>query len=151
MNARLQSPSLAAVRQRDELAEAFPDIDPRHKPCGSLILVQVRRARNKKQLAGGHTLHLPDEAVETEKWNTQVGLVRIVGPLAFLNRNTLQPWPEGAWCKVGDFVRISKYTPDRWEVPYGPGDDEKALFTIVKDTDILAIVTGDPLTIKAFV
>lgn len=142
------SPSLAVVPAAPHtLGTAFPDVDPGLQPFSSLVLLQIRRPRKKSE--GG--IHLPDDVVDAEKWNTQVALVRAVGPLAFMNRTTLQPWPEGAWAAVGDYVRIAKYTPDRWEVPFGPADDERALFTLVKDTDLLGKITGDPLAVKAFV
>lgn len=143
---RGHSPSLAAIA-RSPLEDAFPDVDPGLRPFSSLVLLQIRRPR--KLSKGG--IHMPDDVVDAEKWNTQIALVRAVGPLAFMNRSTLQPWPEGAWAAVGDYVRIVKYTPDRWEIAYGSSDDEKALFTLVKDTDLLGAVTGDPLAIRAFV
>lgn len=147
---RGRSPSLAEV-VRSPLEDAFPDVDPGLRPFSSLVLLQIRRARKTKDLGDGKVFHYPDEAVDAEKWNTQIALVRAVGPLAFMNRTTLQSWPEGAWAAVGDYVRIAKYTHDRWEVAYGSSDDEKALFTLVKDTDLLGVVTGDPLAIRAFV
>ena len=76
-----------------------------------------------------------------------------VGPLAFKNRNTMEQWPEGSWCKVGEFVRVPKYGGDRWEVPLSNkmGDNESAMFVIFNDLDIIGQVTGDPLAIKAFI
>lgn len=135
----------------DPLLDAFPVVDPLIRPAGNMLLCQVRRARKSKDLGNGKVLHYSDDAVDTERWNTQVAKVIAVGPLAYQNRNTLQPWPEGAWARVGDYVRVAKYTPDRWEVQYGPGDEEKALFILIKDVDVLGIVTGDPLAVRAFV
>lgn len=123
----------------DELASAFPTVDPGIIPLGSRILVQIKTAAAKSK--GGIILSTDDRS--TEKWNTQVGKVISMGPVAFHNRNTLEPWPEGSWCGPGDFVRVAKYGGDRFEV----GD---ALFCVFNDLDIIGKVTGDPLAMKAF-
>jgi len=128
------------------LAEAFPAVDAGIRPFGSRVLVQIRTPR--KISKGGIIIDLGTQ--ETEKWNTQVAKVISVGPLAFKNRTTMEPWPEGAWCKPGDFVRVAKYGGDRWEIAYGE-IGEKAMFVIFNDLDILGDVTGDPLAVKAFI
>lgn len=127
------------------MAEAFPVAAPGVQPFGSRVLVQIRTPITKT--ASG--IIIDNGSRDTERWNTQVGKVISVGPLAFKNRNTQEPWPEGAWCKPDDFVRVPKYGGDRWEVPMPNG--ESALFVIFNDLDIIGQVTGDPLTVKAFI
>lgn len=129
----------------DALAEAFPAVDAGIQPFGSRVLIQIRTP--KKVTKGGIILDFGSQ--DTEKWNTQVGKVVQVGPLAFRNRNNMEPWPEGSWCEVGDYVRVAKYGGDRWEVPMGNG--ENAMFVIFNDLDIIGRVTTDPLAIKAFI
>jgi co-chaperonin GroES (HSP10) len=138
-----------ATTFEDAIAEAFPAADAGVQPFGSRVLVQIRTPKTKT--AGGLILH--SESRDTEKWNTQVARVVSVGPLAFKNRDTMQSWPEGSWCKPGDFVRVPKYGGDRWEVPLGmkDGNNESAMFVIFNDLDIIGQVTGDPLAIKAFI
>lgn len=131
--------------QYDSIDDAFPAVDPGIIPFGSRILVQVRMA--KKKTAGG--LYIPDEARKTEAANTQVSLVRSVGALAFKNRTTMESWPEGAWCKEGDFVRTPKYGGDRWTIKHG--EDEEVEFVIFNDLDIVGKVTTDPLKVRAFI
>ena len=133
----------------DALAEAFPAVNAGVQPFGSRVLVQIRTPKTKT--AGGIILHI--DSRDTEKWNTQVAKVISVGPLAFKNRDTQQTWPEGEWCKPGDFVRVPKYGGDRWEVLIDRGNREKeaAMFVIFNDLDIVGQVTGDPLAIKAFI
>ena len=126
------------------LDEAFPKADPGVEPFGSYVLIQIRNPKVKT--ASG--IILQNDTQDTEKWNTQVGVVIQVGPLAFKNRNTMESWPEGAWCKAGDYVRVAKYGGDRWEVKVD--DDTTALFVIFKDTDLIGRVTTDPLKIRAF-
>ena len=127
------------------LEEAFPSVEPGLIPFGSRVLVQIRSP--KKTSSGGIILH--NETRETEIWNTQIAKVHSLGPLAFKNRNTMESWPEGAWCKPGEYDRVPKYGGDRWKVPYG--NDEEALFVIFNDLDIVGGVVGDPLAIKAFI
>ena len=132
-----------------ELAWAFPSVDPGAKPLGARILVQLRRT--KKKTSGGGII-LVEETKETEKWNNMVAKVLMIGPLAFKNRDTMQGWPEGSWCEVGDYIRVPKWGGDRWEVKV-PGEDDledPALFMVLNDHEVIAKVTGDPLAMKAF-
>lgn len=130
----------------DGLKDAFPEVNPGAEPFGSRVLVQFRTP--KKVSKGG--IILTDETVDAEKWNTQVAKVIAVGPLAFRSRDKKTEWPEGAWAHPGDFVRVSKYGGDRWEVPV-EGSRENAVFAIFNDLDLIAKVTSDPLTMKAFI
>ena len=132
------------------LEEAFPVLDPLMSPYGARVLVQLRAVKEKVTSAG---IYIPEETKETEKWNTMVGKVIAIGPIAFRNRETNEPWPEGAWAKVGDYVRVPKWGGDRWEIEF---TDEKgavgrALFTFFNDHELIGRVTGDPRGIKAFV
>ena len=127
------------------LDEAFPPCEPGIHPFGSRVLVQIRTPKQKTK--GG--IILTSETRETDAWNTQIAKVISVGELAFKNRTTMDPWPEGSWCKPGEFVRVPKYGGDRWEVPLNK--DENAMFVIFNDLDVIGKVTGDPLLIKAFI
>ena len=130
------------------LREAFPAVDPGAVPVGGRILVQWRQTRKTATSAG---LVIVEETKETEKWNNQVAKVIAVGPLAFKKRDTLEPWPEGNWIEVGDYVRMPKWGGDRWEVPFGdPKLKETALFSIFNDHEVIAKVTTDPLQVRAF-
>lgn len=126
------------------LEEAFPVCDPGVHPLGSRILVQIKTPETKSK--GGIILTESDK--DTQMWNTTVAKVIATGPLAFHNRDTLKRWPEGDWCKVGDYVRVPRYGGDRWVCTNNKG--EKAYYILINDLDILALVTTDPLEIKAF-
>lgn len=127
------------------LDEFFPAIDPGILPSGSRVLVQIRTPRTKSKSG----LVFVTETKEIDKWNQQLGRVVALGPLAFCNRDTGQPWTEGAWCDPGDFVRAVKWGGDRWEVPIPGRPDETAMFLICNDLDVIGTVTGDPLEITA--
>ncbi len=132
-----------------EMAWAFPSVDPGAKPLGGRVMVQIRRSKKKTTKAG---IVLVEETKETEKWNTQIGKVIDMGALAFCKRDSMEPWPEGAWCKIGDFIRVPKWGGDRWEVKV-PGEDyneDPALFMIINDHEVIAKITGNPLETRAF-
>jgi co-chaperonin GroES (HSP10) len=132
-----------------ELAWAFPSVDPGAKPLGARVLVQLRRTKKKATSAG---IILVEETKETEKWNNMVARVIEIGPLAFKKRDTMEPWPEGSWCEVGDYIRVPKWGGDRWEVEVpGEKDEDPALFMVLNDHEVIAKLTGDPLAVKAFI
>lgn len=95
--------------------EAFPNVKPLARPLGSLVQVMLRVP--KLQTVAGLELFEPNER-QTERDNMQVAKVIAVGPLAFRDRNTREYWPEGAWCKEGDYVRVPKFQGDYTVVSY---------------------------------
>ena len=132
------------------LDEAFPVVDSGCAPLGARILVQFKQTPKKTTSSG---IILVEETKDTEKWNTQVAKIIAIGPLAFKQRDTMQPWPEGSWAEIGEFVRVPKWGGDRWEVPYGEvvnGEQDMALFSVFNDHELISLVTGDPLKVKAF-
>lgn len=133
------------MKNTTEMELAFPKVNPHFKPFSYFVLAQIRTPK----LTSNGGLILVEDTRETEKWNTQVAKVIALGPVAFKSRTTLEPWPEGAWCKPGEFVRAPKYGGDRFEVPI-PGRDEKALFAVFKDLELTGEV-DDPLSVLAFI
>jgi co-chaperonin GroES (HSP10) len=97
--------------------ECFPIVDHGVEVAGDRVLVQLRRQKVKSK--GG--IIFVDETQQTLKFNETVAKVVQIGPLAYKSPETLEPWIEGAWCKVGDLVRTIKYGGDRFVVD--PGDD----------------------------
>lgn len=132
-----------------ELAWAFPDVDAGQQPFGGRVVVQLRRI---KKTARGSKIILVSETKETEKWNNMIGKVVALGALAFKNRDSMQPWPEGSWAEVGDYVRVPRWGGDRWErkVPGEEGDDP-VLFITINDHELISKVTDDPLSFNAYV
>jgi len=131
-----------------ELAWAFPDVSPGQAPLGGRVIVQLRRI---KKTTG--KIILVSETKETEKWQNMIGRVVAIGPLAYKNRDTMASWPEGSWVEVGDFVRVPKWGGDRWErnVPNEESQEEPVLFMTINDHEVIAKVTDDPLSFKAYV
>lgn len=131
----------------DGLDDAFPPVEPGVEPLGSRVLVQLRSAKTRTK--GG--IILTQEVQETDQWNTQVAMIRAIGPLSFRHRDSMEEWKEGAWCNVGDFVRVPKYGGDRWSVKIDEGGSQReVLFILFNDLDLIARV-NDPLAMRAFI
>ena len=129
-----------------ELDWYFPKVDPGGRPLGNKILVQLRRTK----MTSHSGIVLVEETKETEKWNTQVARIISLGPIAYCNRSTGEPWPEGTWVKPGDFARVPRWGGDRWDIQVGD-EKEPSLFAVFNDHEVYLEITGDPLKVKAFI
>jgi co-chaperonin GroES (HSP10) len=129
-----------------DLEDAFPLVDPGAIPLGARVLVQLRKAKKRMTQSG---IILPEETRDTERAQNPVAKVIALGPLAFKKRDTMEPWVEGIWCEIGDFLRVPKWTGDRWQVTHG--DDENVEFMVLNDHEVIAKITGNPLDVRAFV
>lgn len=113
--------------------ECFPSIDPGIEVAGDRVLVQLRREKTTSK--GG--IILVDETKQTLRFNETVAKVIQIGPLAYKSPDTLEPWPEGPWCKVGDLVRTIKYGGDRFVIQ--PNDDEApVVFITIQAREIIS-------------
>ena len=148
------------------MAEAFPDVDPGLKPLGNLGVFMIRRP--KRTTRSG--LLITQEARSTEHYNTQVAKCVALGDLAFKTvRNVdgeekIFEWPEGAWFKPGDFVRVPRYGGDRYTVQAKLLETQKLIggktetveiidnivFAVFKVRDILGFITSDPRSVRAY-
>lgn len=132
---------------RTEL-ECFPEIDPGIEVAGDRVLVQLRR----EKIASKGGIILVDETRATLRFNETVAKVRQIGPLAYKSPDTLEPWPEGPWCKVGDLVRTIKYGGDRFVV--SPEDEgAPVVFITIQAREIISRIRSfeHAQRMKAFV
>ena len=111
-------------------SDCFPELDPGVQPQGNRIVVQLRKAKDVSK--GG--IILVGDTKATEKWNEVIAKVVKVGPLAYKDVSTLEPWPEGPWANPGELVRVIKYGGDRWAVPHGNGE---VVFIILQDREVI--------------
>jgi co-chaperonin GroES (HSP10) len=142
----------AKITLTNEQEDRFPAIEPGVMPLGTRVLVQLRTPVTKSK--GG--ILITEDSRDFEKWNTQIGLVVAVGPVAFKNRTTMEPWPEGQWVQPGDFVRVPKHGGDKFEVPLPPElaqqiRGEAALFVTFNDHEMISKITGNPLDAKVYI
>jgi co-chaperonin GroES (HSP10) len=115
----------------DSVDEAFPELrDHGFHPFSNYLLVQMRLP--KKRTASG--LILTSDIQDMDQYETLLGKVIGMGPLAFRNRQTMEPWPEGQWATVGSYVYCPKYTINSRFIPVG---DEMVQIRFVKDTDLI--------------
>ena len=134
------------VGNSTDLREAFPVVDPGAVPLGARILVQMRLPKKKMTSSG---IILAEETRDTEKAQNPVGKVVAIGPLAFKKRDTMESWPEGSWVSLGDYVRVPRWTGDRWEIAIN--QDDVVQFMLMNDHEVIAKLTSNPLEMRAFV
>jgi chaperonin GroES len=103
--------------------EKLPD------PTGYRVLIAAIKVQDKTQ--GG--VILPDDLKNREQTASVVGLVLKLGPDAYKDE---KKFPNGAYCKEGDFVLFSAYSGTRFTI-----DGEE--FRLMNDDTIEATIS-DP-------
>jgi len=83
--------------------EEAPDPSPLPELPGYHVL--VRPISVKSQTKGG--IFIPDSTKEDMSYLTTVGKVIALGDLAYAEKDK---FPNGPWCKVGDYVCYGKHT-----------------------------------------
>jgi co-chaperonin GroES (HSP10) len=137
-----------AIEDFKTLDEAFPVADSGVIPLGARILLQLKSI--KKASSGG--IILVEETRETERAQSMIGKVLALGPIAFKNRDTLSEWGEGIWCSVGDYVRVPRWSGDRFTVPNPNDAEDQVSLQILNDFELWAKVDPDQvLTMRQFV
>lgn len=131
------------VSDRD-IAEMFPAIDPEFKPFGHRVIVQIRRVVSKTSSG----IILSSGTRDAEAYNGQLGVLVAVGPLAFKNRGTGEPWPEGVWAKTGDYVKVPRWGGDRWTIDLHDGLDP-VMLAVMSDGDLIGSYTGDVRKVRS--
>lgn len=81
----------------------FPKIDSGIKPTGNTVIIQGIHIPEKR---GG--IILTQDYRDTEAYDVQVGMIVAMGPLAYKNKTTLEPWKEGNWAEVGAIVSLPR-------------------------------------------
>ena len=91
----------------------------------------------EKKTKGG--ILLSDKTAETMEMTTVVGLVIKMGDLCYKDKTK---FPEGPWCKRGQFVVYGRYAGARFKTKYGEHrilNDDEIIATIQQPEDILAL------------
>ena len=130
-----------------EVNWSYPNVDPGIVPLGGRVLVQLRRVKKTTQSG----IIMVEETRDYEKYNTQTAKVVSLGPLAFRKKDTMEPWPEGVWAEIGEFVRVPKWGGDRFEVAIKGEPEEPAIFMLINDHELIAKVTGDPMGFHEYI
>ena len=115
------------VVKLDEARKAKPE------PVGYRILIAIPE---KEQKTEGGVL-LPEDTRKREEAASMVGMVLKIGPDAYKDT---ERFPNGPWCKEGDFILMRSYSGTRIEIH---GQE----FRVINDDSVEAVVE-DPRGIK---
>ena len=96
------------------------------KPTGYRILILPF---NMSSITKGG-IHLASQTVDKERLATVVGYVVSLGPDAY---GDLGKFPDGAWCKEGDWVIFGRYAGARFQIDGGD-------MRLLNDDEILAVI-----------
>ena len=110
------------VREKKEV-EKIPH------PTGFRLVILPLTLKSKTK-AG---LHLTDETIEQAQVTTNICKILKVGPDAYKDK---ERFPNGPWCKEGDWIIIAKYAGSRISIEGGE-------LRIINDDEILATI-DDP-------
>jgi chaperonin GroES len=106
------------------------------QPVGWRILVLPFKAQEKTK--GG--VILTDKTVEDSQLTASVALVLATGPDAY---NDKEKFPNGPWCKQGDWVVFGRYAGSRLRIEGGEVrllNDDEILGTVESPEDVLTII-----------
>ena len=112
----------AVEKQKKEL-EKVPN------PSGYRITLFPLKLENKTKSG----IHLTDETIQESQITTNICKVLKVGPDAYKDK---EKFPTGPWCKVDDWVLITRYAGSRIKIEGGE-------LRIINDDEILAVI-DDP-------
>ena len=103
------------------------------KPVGYRML--IRPWSGEKKTKGG--ILLSDTTHEMIEMTTVVGLVIMMGDLCYKDKTK---FPNGPWCKEGQFVIYGRYSGARFKTRYGEHrilNDDEVMATIKQPEDVL--------------
>lgn len=129
--AAAQAAAEAAKAEHVEQAQSMKECLP--KPTGWRVIVLPYRGARKTK--GG--IELADQTIERQQLTTTCAYVLAVGPLAYKDESK---FPDGAWCKEGDWIIFGRYAGARMMIDGGEIrilNDDEILATIKNPEDIL--------------
>ena len=127
ISATSKSPSKFALEQKYQAEKNKLPV-----PTGWRILVLP--FKGKKKTKGG--ILYSDEQIDRQQLATVCGNVLAVGPQAY----TGVRFPDGPWCKVGDWVIFARYAGSRFKIEGGEVrllNDDEIIATINDPEDIV--------------
>mgnify|MGYP003116537630 FL=1 len=109
--------------------KAKKELEKVPQPTGFRMVLYPLKLESKT--SGG--LHLTDDTVEQSQIATNVCKVLRMGPSCYKDK---ERFPDGPWCKEGNWVLITRYAGSRIKIDGGE-------LRIVNDDEILAVI-DDP-------
>jgi co-chaperonin GroES (HSP10) len=104
------------------------------EPKGYRLLIAIPK---KEETFKDTMIVIAESERKKEEIASIVGLVVKVGPEAYQDPDK---FPDGPWCKEGDFIIMRSYSGTRFKVSTPEGDQE---FRIINDDTVEAVV-ADP-------
>lgn len=123
--------------KQEFVAAHFPNVPSGRNTIGPRVTVQLMTV--KKTTASG--IIIAKETRDFNVANAMIGRVVDIGPLAYRNRNTMDPWPEGVWVQVGDVVEVPQYGGFRFSID-DKASGETATFGTFQDHEIIHKIDG---------
>mgnify|MGYP001160951820 FL=1 len=126
----LPNKELVGIKKEKEITK---DSDKLPNPTGWRLLVLPFRMKDKTK--GG--LHLAESTLERQQVGSQCGLVLRMGPDCYKDKDR---YPDGPWCKEGQWVMFARYAGSRIRIEGGEIrllNDDEVLATIKNPEDIL--------------
>jgi co-chaperonin GroES (HSP10) len=104
------------------------------EPKGYRILIAIPK---KDETYKGSAILIAETERKKEETASIVGLVVKLGDQAYDDQ---EKFPNGPWCKEGDFIIMKSYSGTRFKVTTDDGDQE---FRLINDDTVEAVV-ADP-------
>lgn len=104
------------------------------QPTGYRILIIPETVPTESK--GG--IHLAEQTMQVEQLASVVGYVLALGPDAY--KDPLK-YPEGAWCKEGDYIIFGRYAGAKITM-HGEKQEEDLSLRLLNDDEILAVVSN---------
>lgn len=142
-----------AARLIREEMKATVGSDELPKPAGWYLCLKIyvrpEELKKVKRPDGTEvTIFLPDTVRTEDKYQSVAALVVAKGPQAYGGKDRYgnPRFPEGPWCRVGDWVLIPRYECHliMWRgVALGMLPDDRVLAVLADPTDVLATNVAD--------
>jgi len=119
---------IIGVKKSEKKEEKEPNLP---KPTGWRMIVLPFKMKDKTK--GG--IHITESTLERQQVASTCGLVLAMGP----NCYDKGKFPEGPWCKKGDWVMFARYAGSRIQIDGGEVrllNDDEVLATIENPEDI---------------
>ena len=134
MNKETLSTSPESLKHKLALEEKYKEeTEKLPKPTGWRILVLPFKMKEKTK--GG--VYMGQETLERQQLAAQCANVLAVGPDAYKDRDR---YPQGPWCKVGDWIIFARYAGSRIKIEGGEVrllNEDEILATIKNPEDLL--------------
>ncbi len=104
------------------------------EPKGYRLLIAITK---KEETFKDSQIVIAESVRQREEIASIVGLVVKLGPQAYQDPDK---FPDGPWCKEGDFIIMRSYSGTRFKVSTPQGDQE---FRLINDDTVEAVV-ADP-------